>query len=144
MNQFIDALNQLLSSAWPLIAGAGGVSAVTQIVKKLLSLENAKVIQVVFATVAFLATAGEYLLVNHNMPASIFGLSTAALMGVATPIYFYVIKPLDTFITQVRNFTKSQQAADPAVLPVDTLPAPAAPITKPAPDSSVVPQEFKF
>jgi hypothetical protein len=117
LDQIVTFYNNLPPGFWELVLGAAGVSAITQVIKRLLALKNEKVVQVLFATVAFLATCGQYLFVDHNMPASIFGLSTAALMGVATPLYFYIIKPLDSFVRAVKAYSAAQEEGLPDIPP---------------------------
>lgn len=98
-------------SAWlAVILGAAGVSALTEILKKLSKLENDKVIMLLFMTVSTLATTIDYLLAATDLPPTILGFNTALIIGVATPLYRFVISPLSKLITGYQAY-KQQMAA---------------------------------
>lgn len=123
MHDFLVQNQTVILTTLTAILGAGGVSVVTQFGKRLLALENEKVVQVLFALVAFAAAGLQYLLGQHNLPPTILGLHTAALMGIATPFYFYVIKPLDAFILDLKKFKANQAAAvDGTTVPPSNTP----------------------
>lgn len=84
------------------ILGAGVVSVIVQILKKVLKLDSEKVVVTVFAAVAFAASGLEYLITAAELSPMFLGANTALLMGIATPLYRFVIKPLSLLISQYK------------------------------------------
>lgn len=104
---FDSGITSFLSTPASVIAvliGAAGVSVLTELVKKLGKLENDKVVTAVFMTVSALASGLDYLLTSSDLPPSILGVSTFLLIGVATPVYRYGIKPLSIVIAKYRSY----------------------------------------
>jgi len=92
------------------VLGAFGVSIVTQVSKKLLSLENDKKVILLFTAVSFIFSGIEYLSTASGLPPTILGVSTVTLMGIATPIYHWIVKPANVFISQVRAYRSQIEA----------------------------------
>ena len=125
MSDFLTQHHALIITTLTTLLGAGGVSTLTQFGKKLLKLENERIVQILFATVAFAAAALQYLLSSKNLPPSILGVHTATLIGVATPLYFFAIKPANNFISDFKSFRQTQPstpATGADVATVDTSP----------------------
>lgn len=121
MDQLTNVLNALLSIpsvVWVTVLGAAGVSVATQVIKKLLSLESEKMVMTIFTAISFAASGLDYILSSHNLPPTILGVNTVAIMGVATPLYIYAIKPLSQFIVDVKAYRS--QIAD-KVAEVETI-----------------------
>lgn len=112
MNQLSVLWHDIPPEAWVAIFGAGGVSFITQMLKKWAKLENDKVIQVLFAAVAFAAAALQYLVNAQNLPATVLGLHTAVLVGIGSQWYTHIVKPSSDFIEKVKSFDASQAAAE--------------------------------
>jgi hypothetical protein len=87
-----------------LLVGATGVSVITQVLKWLLKLEREKVVVGVFAFVSFLASVLDYIVTSGDLPPHVLGFNTALIMGVAQPLYFYVVKPLNKFLKEFRQY----------------------------------------
>lgn len=104
ITQSFETLLNVPAETYIFVLGAAGVSVVTQVAKKLLSVENEKYVILLFTALAFLASGLEYLLFSAHLPPTILGVSTALIMGVAQPIYFWVVKPASLFVKDVRNY----------------------------------------
>lgn len=111
MDAFINTLTNIADwflsipvEAWGILLGAAGVSAITQVVKKVFTVENEKVIMVVFGAISFAATGLEYILSRTDLPPSILGVNTLLIIGAATPLYRFVIKPASNLITFIRQY----------------------------------------
>lgn len=126
MQQLMQLYHDIPSETWVAILGAGGVSIVTQWLKKLMALENGKVVHTLFVAIAFAASALQYVLGAHNVPPTILGMHTAILIGIATPFYNYVVKPLDEFMGQVKDFQVQQTKSAAPAVPVVEQPVTAA------------------
>jgi hypothetical protein len=109
-----------------LFGGAAGVSLLTQWAKKIFAMTNEKYIMAIFNIIALLASGLGYFLTSSNLPPTVLGVSTVVLTGIATPIYFWLIKPLSLFITNV-NLYKARLLDK--VEEVEKLVMPEAPAT---------------
>lgn len=134
----ITALLNVPTEFYVLILGAGGVSVLTQVSKKLLSLESEKVIMFVFTSIAFLASALEYLLYSANLPPTVLGINTVVIMGIATPIYTFAVKPATLFIRDVQIYRDQINAKVAAVVASAPAPVPTIPLPERSPDDVVV------
>jgi len=147
MQDIINAYHSIPSETWVALLGAGGVSFFTQIGKKLLKLESENVVQMLFAVVAQAATTLQYLTSQHNLPPSVLGIHTAALMGLATPLYFYVIKPADGFLSDLSAYkaAKAKVTAEEAstLSSVDQAAAAIAADPVTASPATTTPPEFQ-
>ena len=111
-----------------MVLGSAGVSILSQVLKKWWKIENERW---VFLLVVGIALAGSFLdwFINSNsLPATIIGLQTSVLVGIAQPIYFYVVKPLSMVIRSYRanknaieDKLKQVEAAAPLHTATDTL-----------------------
>lgn len=119
-----------------LILGAGGVSVLTQVSKRLLKLEkdNEKLIMFIFMLISFSASGLEYLLSAHNLPPTILGVNMGLIMGVATPLYIYAVKPLTLLINDAKIYRSSIAAKVSDIEQVS-----AAQVAAVAPATPVVP-----
>lgn len=104
----------VLTALWAL-GGASIVAAAAQLLKKFFKLDSAKVIQFLVVSLGFAVAGLQYLLGAHNIPPTVLGLHTVALVGIAQPLYIYVVKPLDSFFTKVQTYN--------AGLPANAAPA---------------------
>lgn len=106
VSNFGPLLDNFLSTPSSIIAifiGAAGVSILTQVIKWLGKLKNDKVITGVLITTSFLASALDYFISSTTLPPTILGFSTVFLIGAATPVYRYVVKPLSVVLTEYRK-----------------------------------------
>jgi len=103
------------------LGGAAGISGITQIIKKALKLKNDKVIVTLFAVVSFISSGIVYIVTNPNLPPEILGFSTITLMGLATPIYRFVIKPISNILAFYKTYKpqidEKIQAIEDTVIP---------------------------
>jgi hypothetical protein len=113
----------VVKALWAL-GGASVVAVVAQLIKKYFKLSSTKVIQFLVVSLGFAVSALQYLLGAHNLPATVLGLHTVALVGVAQPLYVYIIKPLDSFFTKVQNYnsgTTTGTTAQSSTVPTSTV-----------------------
>lgn len=101
------------TTALAFLGGAGVVGVAAQIIKKLFGLESTKVIQFLVIVLGAAAAGLQYLLTAGHLPATILGQHTAILLGIAQPLYVYVIKPADVFLTKVQAYNAGQQPVQP-------------------------------
>lgn len=105
------------TALWAL-GGAGVVGLAAQLFKKAFKLESDKVIQFLVVSLGFAVSGLQYVIGSHNIPPTVLGLHTAALVGLAQPLYIYVIKPADNFIMQVKSYNAGK--VTPATASVTT------------------------
>jgi hypothetical protein len=122
VNNFEPFLQHFLSTPASLVAifiGAAGISVLTQVVKKLGKLENDKVITAVLFTLSFMTSALDYIMSTTSLPPTILGISTVFLVGAATGVYRYFVKPLTIVLrkyleyrSQIKNKAAEYEAID--------------------------------
>lgn len=130
----ITTLLSIPTEIYVLVLGASGVSVVTQVVKKLSKAESAKVITFIFTSISFITAGFDYLMQSGAVPPTILGFNTLAIMGMATLIYRYAVKPLSLFASAVMAYqTQIQEKAN------DITGVTAQDIANVAPETPVVP-----
>lgn len=104
---FVTVTNYFLSipienyiSIVVILIGVAGVSAVTQVLKKALKLTSDKKIVALFTSVSLVATLLVTLINSAEVNPLLLGEHTAAVMGIALPLYKFFIKPLSLIIAQ--------------------------------------------
>lgn len=104
---FVTVTNYFLSipienyiSIVVILIGVAGVSAVTQVLKKALKLTSDKKIVALFTSVSLVATLLVTLINSAEVNPLLLGENTAAVMGIALPLYKFFIKPLSLIIAQ--------------------------------------------
>lgn len=125
----ITTLLNIPTEVYVAIITAIGVSLVTQFSKKVLSIENEKVIMALFGGFSFLASGADYLMSAHNLPPTVLGLNTALIIGIATPFYTYVLKPVDKFVSTILAYRSQLEAK---LKEVETTLPPQVPAVAPA------------
>jgi len=86
-----------------LVLGAAGVSLLSQLFKKWFKIENEKWMFSIVLGIAFLGSFLDWFLTSQSLPPQIIGIQTSILVGIAQPVYFYAIKPLNnTFRLQLK------------------------------------------
>lgn len=105
-----------------LILGAGGVSVLSQILKKWWKIENERWVFLLVLSVAFLGSALDWFLNSSTLPPTIVGIQTPLLVGLAQPFYFYFIKPLNLVISSYRA---NKKALEEKLAQIDSAPVPA-------------------
>lgn len=121
MEAFQTLINLFINTpAWmiSLVLGAAGVSLLTEFMKRLMKLESDKVITVLFVTVSSLASGLDYLMTTTDLPVAIFGLQTAMILGVATPIYRFGVKPLSIALGE---YMKNKQKIAAKVQEIESI-----------------------
>ena len=119
-----------------IILGVAGVSAITQLVKKVMKLTSEKVIVTVFTGISLVATLLATLISSAEVNPLILGEQTAAVMGIALPLYKFAIKPLSMVVSQfqlIRTPIEQKLAEVDALIPqsvVDQVKAIATPTTE--------------
>lgn len=98
------------SLVWLALGGGSAVAVASQLTKRVFKLESEKVIQFLVMALAFMASGLQYVLSAHNIPPTVLGLHTAALLGVAQPLYLFFVKPADKFVQDVQSYNAAQSA----------------------------------
>lgn len=109
-----------------LILGSAGVSVLSQVFKKALKIENERWVFSIVMVVALLGSVLDWLLTNNGLPPTIIGVQTSLLVGIAQPIYFYVIKPLNMVIA---GYKANKAALEAKVNGIETATVPAGSTT---------------
>lgn len=122
VTQIINFFGTIPAEFYVFIFGAAGVSAITQVLKKVFSLESEKIVMVLFAGISFAASGIDYLLSAHNLPPTVLGVHMVTLMGIATPLYRFVIKPLDIFFGNYKKYRSQIMSEVEALDAVATIP----------------------
>lgn len=103
MAEFFNWLVQLFLNVpvevYVLVLGAAGVSLLSQVFKKWFKIENEKWMFGIVLGIAALGSFLDWFLTSNTLPPTVIGLQTSILVGIAQPVYFYVIKPLNNVIT---------------------------------------------
>lgn len=103
MAQFFQWIVQLFLSVpvevYVLVLGAAGVSLLSQLFKKWFKIENEKFMFGIVLAIAGLGSFLDWFLTSNSLPPTVIGLQTSILVGIAQPVYFYVIKPLNNVIS---------------------------------------------
>lgn len=125
MNETLTVLNIV----WPYLVAGGGITVVTQILKRITRLENSAVILTLFHTVTLLTTAVAYLLSTHALSAGTLALHAAGFSGIANALYPLVARA-DAFLTKLNQALKIVKDGTPKVEAAineatQTLPPPA-------------------
>lgn len=113
MQDLLNFYNSIPADTWIALFGAGGVSVVTQLGKNLLKLENERVVQIFFVTVAVAASGLQYIMSAHNLPPTILGLHTAVLVGIGSQWYSHIIKPTSTAISNYKQLVAKTNQQQP-------------------------------
>lgn len=134
LTQVFDYILNIPTEVYVTVLGATGISILTQVSKKLLALENEKLVVVMLTGFSVLASGVDYLLSSHAIPPTfaIFG-HTVNLIGVATPLYIWVLKPATIFLADVKAYRgqlvaktediTKQQLDQPATEPTPFVPS---------------------
>lgn len=103
MAEFFQWLVQLFLNVpievYVLVLGAAGVSLLSQFFKKWFKIENEKWMFSIVLSIAFLGSFLDWFLTSQSLPPQIIGIQTTILVGIAQPVYFYVIKPLNNILS---------------------------------------------
>lgn len=100
----IDALGSIPASAWGAIGAALGISVILEGLKHKLSLQSDKVITFLLGALSFMAAAIDYLTQASLANPTILGQETVAIVGLATILYRYVVKPLTNLVKDAKEY----------------------------------------
>lgn len=90
-----------------LVLGAVGISLFAQLMKKWFKIENERWMFSVVLVITLLGSFLDWFLHSAQLPPAIIGVQTTILVGIAQPLYIYVVKPL----TMLINGYKANKAA---------------------------------
>lgn len=90
-----------------LILGATGISLLAQLMKKWFKIENERWMFSVVLIITLLGSFLDWFLHSAQLPPAIISVQTTILVGIAQPLYIYVVKPL----TMLLNGYKANKAA---------------------------------
>lgn len=114
MDDLIHQLSNIPSSAWYAIAAAGVISIVLQAIKHYLEDINPKVLMALLTGFSFAVSGINYLLSQANQNPTVLGNETATLVGLATVLYRFVVKPGYALLLDVKQVRDQELAAKPA------------------------------
>lgn len=123
VNLFLNTPVQIIV----LVLGAAGVSILSQVLKKWWKIENERWMFLLVTGIAFAGSFLDWFLHSSTLPVSIVGIQTSVLIGIAQPIYFYVVKPINLIISGYRANKKlieeklNELGKTPAPTTVNTL-----------------------
>jgi len=138
MDKIASLFHAIPPQTWLALLGAVGVTGVTQFLKKIFAIESKKIVQSIVMFVS-LATAGvQYFLSQTNLPATILGVRTATLMGLATTVYIYALKPLSEFWVSYKAFKLRHEAEVTTLIGKENGQELVMPVANPITDSTVV------
>lgn len=126
-NWLLTFFLQVPTTVWVLILGAAGVSLLSQLLKRWFKIENERWVFALVMGIALVGSALDWFLTASNLPPTIIGVQTSLLVGIAQPIYFYVIKPLNLIIAGYKANKEAikkklaELETAPIVAPIDTL-----------------------
>jgi len=127
MDQVLSAFHQVPHSVWmglfALVVSAV-LSVLVQVIKHYLEGLNEKTLMTLLGTFSFAASAINYLLGHAQANPTILGQETATLVGLATVMYRFAVKPGYSLLIDAkatREAKASQTAPQAAVTTVSTL-----------------------
>lgn len=126
MNTAVTLFNLIL----PYLAAGGAITVLTQILKRLVSLENSAVVRLLFHTITIAITALTYLLGDHGVSYYLLLLHASAYSGIANALFPFVSK-IDKTLSQLR---RAFQIINQDVNAAETVINEAAAATPPAAD----------
>lgn len=125
MAEFFQWIVQLFLNVpvevYVLVLGAAGVSVLSQVFKKWFKIENEKWMFSIVLGIALLGSFFDWLLTSNSLPPTVIGLQTSILVGIAQPVYFYVIKPLNNVLS-IYKANKDKIKAKLAEIEVSKIP----------------------
>lgn len=118
-NWLLTFFLQVPTQVWIIILGAAGVSLLSQLFKKWLKIENERWVFALVMGIALLGSVLDWFLTSSNLPPTIIGIQTSLMIGIAQPIYFYVIKPLNLIIA---GYKANKEAIKQKLTDLETMP----------------------
>lgn len=116
MEALISFLVGIPQEVWIVLAEAVGVSALLQAFKHWLSLQSEKFIVFLLGALSFLTSVFDYISQQTAQDPTILGPNTLMIMGLATAVYRYGVKPTSNLLSDVRAF-RAQKAANVPLIP---------------------------
>lgn len=110
----MDTVVNVLNVIWPYLAVGGGITVVTQILKRMVKLENSAVIRTLFYTITLVTTALTFLLGNQGLSAGLLALHAVGYSGVAN-VLFPLVSRVDGFLSKLNEALKIVTKDAPAV-----------------------------
>lgn len=104
LQNIVDAFSSIPMSAWEAIGAALGISVLLQGLKNWLSLQSDKVITFLLGSLSFVAAAIDYLSQAAMSNPAVLGQDTAAIVGLSTILYRYIVKPTSNLISDAREY----------------------------------------
>lgn len=92
------------STVWMVLAGAGIVSLALQVIKHKAEVQSKKVINFMLGAISFVTVAIHYLVQVAPQNPRVLALQTFLLMGVSSPLYVYLIKPIYSILLDAKAF----------------------------------------
>lgn len=139
---------QILNVVWPYLVTGGGISVVTQVLKRLAKLENSATVRLLFHTVTALTVVLAYLLSERGISAGMLALQGTAFSGIASAA-FPLVSHTEGFLRklyaafQVINATAPQvETAIAEAAAMAAVAAPAASIEDATKKPAILPADF--
>lgn len=118
LSNFYNQNENIIRAVFAFLAASGLVSIVLQNTKRWLSLQSPKVIHFLLVVLSFVTVAVNYLIGAASQNPKILGPETLMLVGGASTLYHYAIKPLSNILTDATNLRalKAKQAANEVIV----------------------------
>jgi hypothetical protein len=103
MNYIAQILGDIPVTAVYALIAAFVVSVLLQVIKKWLSIQSDKIITFILGSLSFLTVGFDALTQQVAQNPSLLGPKTFMLMGLATTVYRYAVKPASTLMQEVKE-----------------------------------------
>lgn len=132
LQQLLNVPTEVYVTLLGYLFGAAGVTIFTQVAKKWFSIDNGASVLILLTSLSFVASGIEYLMSASDLPVAILGVSTVSIIGIATQLYHWVLKPSIAAITiykagRAAIVSKAEAIAKQPLTPV----SPPAPVEVP-------------
>lgn len=144
MEIITNVLSEVPTGAYLASGGALAVSLLLEALKKWTNLQSDKMITFLLMALSFGASALEYLMTAIAANPGILGTHTAVLMGLATVLYRYIVKPSRTLLQDAKAFRSTTLTNTVAPIQSAPLPQAAVPATIQIEDAVAPVSESEF
>lgn len=122
MEFVVNAFGEIPTGAYLALAGGLGVSLLTEMAKKYLSLQSDKVITFLVLALSFATSAIEYIITAVAQNPGILGTHTASVLAASTLAYRFIVKPAKNLLGDAKSFRNNTLAH--VVSPLADMPIP--------------------
>lgn len=138
--QIAQQIAAVPDSVWVIVAGVLGLSALQQVIKHKIDGLSERTNTLMSVAFAGVLASSDYLTSAAAQNPTILGPETAAILGLMTVVYRYIVKPFYNLLIDAQELRKSKAKA--AAGTVAAPAAPAAPAQQPAAAAPAIDDEF--